>query len=139
MGKRLRINAAVAAIIAIMAAACGANEGILRSGKPDTNAANVAPQRSSVDRVIADMQTAGFTTILVLRRKDGARMDAEDRSVIRAQTSDANRRIGSDDETAFIIGSNHPMTAEKMAVLNGRFAIEDRSPQDGDVSANTNK
>ena len=142
MRKIERVNSAIAAVITLLSVACGANDSILKSGKPDTNAAkgsNSVSQGSSVDRVIGDMQTAGFTTILVLRRKDGGKMDSEDRGVIRVQTSDANRRIGSDDETAFIIGSNHPMTPEKMTVLNARFAVEDRSPQETSVPANSNK
>ncbi len=136
----IMIKAALIAMGAIVAAACGANEGVLRSGKPDPNAVNAASQGSTVERVVADMRTAGFTTIFVLRRRDGGKMDSADRSVIRVQTSDANRRIGSDDEKAFIIGSNHPMTAEKMAVLNDKFALEDLSPPpDANVTANANK
>lgn len=139
MRNRTAINTALAALIALLAAACGANEGIIKSGRSGANTANTVSQGSSIDRVIGDMQTAGFTTILVLRRKDGGKMDSDDRGVIRVQTSDANRRIGSDDETAFIIGSNQAMTPEKMAVLTTRFAVEDRSPQDTAAPANTNK
>ncbi|MEP6946482.1 MAG: hypothetical protein ABJA02_11240 [Acidobacteriota bacterium] len=128
---------AFAMVIVAAFAACGANDGILRSGKPDANAANVTPVLSSADRAVADMRTASFTAIFVVRRKDGGTMDAEDRGVIRIQTSDANRRIGTDDDKAFVIGSNHPIAAEKMAALSVRFAIEDLSPPAPAEPANT--
>lgn len=130
----------MAGFLGVAALSCGANESVLKSGKPDPNSANVAAPGSSVERVLGDMRSAGFTTIFVLRRKDGGKMDVQDRAAIRVQTADANRRIGSDDEKAFIIGSNHPMKPEQMAALGERFAVEDLSPPaDAGIPTNSNK
>ena len=89
------------------------------------------------------MHTAGFTFVYVLRRKDGGSLDAEDRSVIKLQTDDANRRVAADDGRAFLVGSNFQIPAKNMTALYGRFAIEDLSPSTVDHSpspavANTN-
>lgn len=130
----------LAVLLGLFMTACGANDGILKSGKPDPS--NSTPTPPSIERDIAEMKTAGFTTILVLRRKDGGKMDGEDRAVIRVQTALANRRVGSQDETAFTIGTNTPITPEQMMVLLSRFAIENYSPPpvvDDANTANANK
>ena len=119
---------AILAFLAVAALGCGPNEGVLKSGKPDTSAANSTPKLSPIEQNISDMRTADFTLILVLRRKDGGKMDAQDRKAIRDATYGANRRVASDDETAFIIGSNQKLTPENMKVLVDRFAVEDLSP-----------
>lgn len=129
-------------LFAVIFSACGPNESILKSGKPDPALANATPTLSTVERDVADMRTADFVTIIVLRRKDGGKMDGEDRSVIRNATSEANRRIGTDDDRAFVIGSNQPIAPDKMAALTERFVIENYSPP-ADVNpanaANSNK
>ena len=73
------------------------------------------------------MRTADFAYIFVLRRKDGAKMDADDRAVVRAVTAEANRRSLSDDDKAVIVGANYPIVADKMKTLADRFNIEDFS------------
>lgn len=119
---------AILVLFAFAALGCGANEGVLKSGQPDTNAANSSPKLSPIEQNISDMRTAGFTMILVLRRKDGGKMDASDRKVIRDATYGANRRVASDDETSLIIGSNQTLTPENMKIIADRFAVEDLSP-----------
>ncbi len=119
---------AILVFLALAAVGCGPNEGVLKSGQPDTNAASSTPKLSPIEQNISDMRTADFTLILVLRRKDGGKMDAADRKAIRDATYGANRRVGSDDETAFIIGSNQKLTPENMKILVDRFAVEDLSP-----------
>lgn len=127
-------KALAAGIFSFFAFGCGPNEGILKSGKPDPNA---TPAVSSVERDVADMATADFTTVFVLRRKDGGKMDAADRSVIRNATDGANRRVGSDDEMAFIIGSNQPIAPEKMTMLGEHFAVQIITSPPAATEANT--
>ncbi len=124
MLKNVWIKISAAAIFSLFTFACGANEGILKSGKADPNAANAVRQIPTIERDIADMATADFALIFVLRRKDGGKMDAADRTVIREATTGANRRVGSDSDTAFVIGTNQPITPENMARLSERFAIQ---------------
>jgi hypothetical protein len=121
-------QAVIGAILVFASIGCGPNDGVLKSGQPDANAANSTPKLSPIEQNISDMRTAGFTMILVLRRKDGGKMDAPDRKVIRDATYGANRRVGSDDETAFIIGSNQKLTPENMKIIVDRFSVEDLSP-----------
>ncbi len=120
----------------VFLAACGANEGILKSGKENSPQTNAAPSRSSFDEDLAAMRTANYHWIYVVSRKDGGLIDAEDRSVLRANTADADRRVSTDNDRAFIIGTNNPILAKNLAAIYARFAVEDLSPP---PSANTNK
>ena len=86
------------------------------------------------------MRTADFQFIYVLRRKDGGTIDAEDRGVIKMQTSTANRRVAADDDKAFIIGTNVPIPPQNMAAIYNRFAVENYAPPPpANVAANVNK
>ena len=129
----------IAAILftAAVLAACGANDNILKSGKetPSTNTAAV----SEIDSDLAAVKNADFRWIYVLRRKDGGVIDAEDKKVIKANTVEANRRVSSDGDKAFIIGTNTQIATEKLAALYEHFAVEDASPPPApDANANAN-
>ena len=117
------------AALTVFLSACGANEGVLKSGK-DTGgvSTNSAPAQSTLQTDIDAMRTANFKFIYVLRRKDGGEIDAEDRGVIKVQTDGANRRISSDNGKAFVIGSNFEIPADKMMAIYDRFAVENYSP-----------
>ena len=106
---------------------CGANESILRSGKDAAPPPNVE-SKTSFEQELEAMRTADFQFVYVLRRKDGGKIDAEDRGVIKLQTSTANRRVAADDDTAFIIGTNAPIPPLNLAALYARFAVENYSP-----------
>ena len=116
-------------------ASCGANETILRSGKDVRPPINSAPVVSSIEKDVADMQTADFAIVLVLRRRDASPIDADDRSVIRQQTDQVNRRVSSDGGRAVVIGSNFPLLPEKYAALRDRFDIENFSKPYAVISA----
>lgn len=120
--------------LCLLFAGCGANESVLRSGREDTNADRAAPQVPSFDQEIAAMRTAGFSFIYVLRRKDGAPISPEDKSVIRVQTTQANRRVSADDGRAVIIGSNFQLSEQNMSVISQRFAVENYSPAPGQAA-----
>ena len=111
----------------VFVAACGANESILRSGKDASPQAN-AESKTTFARELEAMRTADFQFVYVLRRKDGGPIDAEDRVVIKLQTSTANRRVAADDDKAFIIGTNAPIPPLNMAALYARFAVENYLP-----------
>ena len=116
---------------------CGANDKILQSGK-QTPSATPAP-RTAIEDDLLSMQTANFHWVFVLRRKDGGPIDAQDRSVIKVNTAEANRRVSSDSDKAFVIGTNTQIPPEKMSALAQRFAIEDHSPAfDPNANANAN-
>ncbi len=118
----------------VSASACGANETILRSGKETPPPINSAPSVTTLEKDIADMRTADFSIILVLRRRDRAVMDADDRSLIRQQTDQANRRVSSDGGKAVVVGSNFPLLVEKYAPLRDRFDIENFSKPDAVIT-----
>ena len=83
------------------------------------------------------MRNAGFSSIYVLRRKDGAPLDADDKAVLRQQTYEANRRVSAEDGKAIIVGSNFQITVKNMAPLYERFAVEDFSAPTPTPSAGT--
>lgn len=118
----------------VSAAACGANETILRSGKETPSPVNSVPSVTTLEKDVADMRTADFSIILVLRRRDRAAMDADDRSLIRQQTDQANRRVSSDGGKAVVVGSNFPLLMEKYAALRDRFDIENFSKPDAVIT-----
>lgn len=119
--------------ISLLMSSCGANEGILKSGKDTSIPTNSTPTRSTVEADIEEMRTANFTSIYLLRRKDGGEIDAEDRGVIKLNTDGVNRRIGSDNGRAFVIGSNYPIPADKLFALYDRFAVENYSPPENTI------
>lgn len=142
--------ATLACGIVTLFSGCAANEAILRSNTapepaPDSQPANTAPSASSYEHDLEAMRTADFDYIFVLRRKDGAKMDAEDRAVARLATAEANRRSLSDEDKAVIVGTNYPIAADKMKTLTDRFSVEDfskppaeRKPIGNSSAQNTN-
>ncbi|MEQ1603556.1 MAG: hypothetical protein ABL999_01655 [Pyrinomonadaceae bacterium] len=115
--------------VSVIAFGCGANESVLRSGKDNTaGRANATPVRTSFETDLEAMRTAGFSFIYVLRRKDGGVIDPEDKSVIRVQTTQANRRVSADDGKAVIVGSNFQLAPHNMAAIYQRFAVDNYSP-----------
>ena len=136
LGKALRL---LVPAVAAFLAGCGANEGVLRSGKENSTAqSNVVATKDTFNRELAEFRTADFTFIYVLRRKDRGPIDSEDRGVIRSNTVEANRRVSADDGKAFIIGTNTAITPEHMTALYARFAIDNYSPPPSPVAnANT--
>ena len=122
--------------------ACGANEGILRSGKETPLPANVPTSAATAESDIADMRTADFQFIYVLRRTDLGQIGPDDRSLIKVLTAEMNRRVSSEGGKAIVIGSNSELAPEKMAALAARFTIENYSPApavDQANPANANK
>lgn len=117
-------------LVAMLAAGCGANETILKSGRESPPPANAAPSLPTFEKDLDDMSTADFAFIYVLRRKDGGPIDADDRSVIKLHTAEANRRVSSDNGKAVIIGGHAQILPAKMAALYDRFVIENYSKPD---------
>lgn len=126
---RFSISLAFAGILAIFAIACGPNKGILESGKETPTPTNTAPTVTSIEKDIEDMRTANFQFIYVLRRKDGGTLDAEDKSVIKLQTAQANRRVSADGDKAVVVGSNFALPPQNYVILLNRFAVENLSQQ----------
>lgn len=126
-------------LLTLFGSGCGPNESVLNSGK-ETPQANAASDKSPFEKDLDAVRTADFTYVYVLRRKDGGKIDAEDRSVIKLQTATAPRRVSADDDKAFIIGSNAPLMPQNLTTLYDRFAVENYSqppPANTNVNANT--
>jgi len=129
-------------LFALIIAGCGGNEAILKSGKEPASQANAESGKTSLEKDLEGVRTADFSFVYVLRRKDGGVIDAEDKSVIRLQTAQANRRVSADDGRAFIIGSNFALPPKNMAAIYERFAVENYSPPPSPTAAaneNVNK
>lgn len=140
LGSRGIVKKLFLTFLFALTAACGANDGILKSGKETPGSSNAQPVKSVFEEDLASMRTADFSFVYVLRRKDGGKIDAEDRSVIKAQTAEANRRMSSDDDKAFIIGSNNQIPPKNLMALYKHFAVENYSPPPvAKADANANK
>ena len=119
--------------------ACGPNESILKSGANNDNA-SPAPQASlpiydTVDAEVENMRTADFNFILVLRRKDGGKMQSDDKAIVRTNISGANRRSLVEDEKAIVIGSNARVPQNLLTKLNDRFDVQDFSKPEAEIPA----
>ena len=120
----------VLSFAALVSFGCGANEGVLQSGResptpaaPTGVAANVDP----FEREMAEVQEAKFTWLYVVRRRDGGILNSEDKAFVRQHTTDANRRVVADGGKAVIIGSNYSITADGAQILKQRFDVTDLS------------
>src|SRR5512140_3272665 len=111
-------------IAALSVVACGPNQGLLQGGKDAQKASNSSTPKTEFDQDMDAMRTAGFAFVYVFRRKDGGKMDAEDRGVIKLQTVDTNRRVATDKDRAFIVGSNYQLPPPNLTALYKRFAVE---------------
>ncbi|MFZ1702095.1 MAG: hypothetical protein WBO10_11965 [Pyrinomonadaceae bacterium] len=140
--EHMRVAVVFAICISIFACSCGANEGVLKSGRETPAQTNPVSSKTDFARELEDIQNANFIFVYVLRRKDGGPMDSEDRSVIRTNTVDMNRRVAADNDKAFIIGSNYQMPPKNLIALDERFALENLStttPPNSNSDSNTNK
>lgn len=125
-------------LLTAFAIGCGANEGVLRSGKETPLQANVVEEKPPFEKDLDAMSTAGFTFIYALRRRDGNTIDAEDVRLIKQLTVDTNRRVKTDEDHAVLIGSNFELPKDNLAAIYARFLVEDHSPPPvADVNANT--
>jgi len=123
---------------------CKPNSAILNSQKSNQSlSANAADKAvNSFERDLETMRTADFDFIFVLRRKDGGKLDGEDRRYIKTNSpAETNRFIVSDDEKAVIAGSKFKFAPENLKILQERFAVENFSKPAADVmppNANAN-
>ncbi len=122
--KKGLIRVLVVGLISVFAFACGANDAILKSGKQTPVPSGGTPALSTLEQDINEMRTADFQFIYVLRRKDSGVLDSEDKSVIKVQTYQANRRVSSDNGKAVVVGSNTQIAPDKMAAVQERFSVE---------------
>ena len=106
MSLRIDVKPLFLAAAALSAMACGPDERILKSGKetpaaPSANAAQT-PAASTTEDELNAIRAADFRFVYVVRRKDGGVFSPEDNAAIRQATSDANRRVATDDGRAVI-------------------------------------
>jgi len=126
--RKWLIGSIVGLVILSFLTGCGPNDTVLRAGKETPPPTKVEDAQAVFAFDLESVRTANFAFILILRRKDGGAFDAADRSVIRKHTGDAGRRVSSDQERAFIIGSRAALKPEDVASLKARFSVEDVSP-----------
>ena len=110
--------------------ACQPNAAILESAKNSTAARSnqSEPAARSFDRDFETMRTANFDFIYVMRRKDGAPLDGDDKKFVKLNSPvETNRFILSDDEKAVIAGSKYKFAEQNLMALRDRFNIEDFS------------
>jgi hypothetical protein len=117
----------IVCLLSAAAASCGANEGVLHSGKqspaPPANESRVEP----FEQDLADVKAANFTWLYVIRRRDGGILDAEDKAFLRKGTAESNRRVVSDGGKAVIVGSNYEASVAGVETLKARFDVTDLS------------
>lgn len=132
MNVRPKCWIVVVALAALFLAACAPNQRIVedsaeRSLKPLSNGTAVNAEKT-FEQDVESMRTADFVFIYVLRRKDGGKLDSDDkRYASQVIPQEMNRREISDSGKAIIVGSNFRMPEQNRKVLSERFAFEDLS------------
>lgn len=111
----------------LIAASCGANPTVLNSGK-STPGPTATARVETFETDLEDIRRAGFEWLFVIRRRDGAALDAADKAVIRDATAQANRRVLSDEGKAIIVGSNFKEGITGIEQLKKQFDVADLSP-----------
>ena len=122
----------------LLTIACQPNSRILNSSR--STPAPVEKPQDNFESAMRGIESADFSYIIILRRKDGGKFDAEDKRFVKANTpSVTNQFVLTDEEHTIIAGSNFPFPPENLAALNERFAVEDRSkPPAENAETNTN-
>jgi hypothetical protein len=121
-------------------ASCGANETILKSNSPTptptpSGATQTEPSSNDpVEKEVEAMQTAEFNFIYVLRRRDGAVLNSDDKVFLRSVTATVNRRTLSNDGKAIIIGANNKLPPELLQSMKDRFNFEDFSKPESQIT-----
>ena len=115
---------------------------------PNSNSTPIVPPVSEnteklpdVQREVRSMEDAGFKFIFVLRRKDGGAFDREDKKYIADNIpAETNRRILTEADKVFVLGSNYEFSQPNLEMLRKRFNMEDFSKPiaEVNVTANTN-
>jgi hypothetical protein len=125
---------------------CQPNSAILNS-KSDVPLSTDQGGKSvnSFEKDLETMKTANFDFIYVMRRKDGGKLDSEDKKYVKANSPAAtNRFILSDEEKAVIAGSKYKFEPANLKALQERFNVENFSkpespamPQNSDINSNS--
>ena len=120
------------ALAAFFNSACEPSPSMMRNSSddvpPPSEKAQTDSNLTSLEREIRDMKEAGFEFVYVLKRRDGGAFDKEDKQFIRDNRPvEINRFSSTDDEKAYVIGSNFDFPPENMENLRKRFGVEEHS------------
>ena len=136
-GKKRFVAVFLLIIGGLFSVACQPNAAILESSKNATAAranSQAEPAVRSFDRDLETMRTANFDFIYVMRRKDGAPLDGDDKRYVKLNSPvETNRFILSDEEKAVIAGSKYKFAEQNLMALRDRFNIEDFSKPQPDA------
>jgi len=150
--SRASLTASFVILCWVAVSACSPNQRIMNSAAENNSEAakdsgsynpssNSGPALTGFKQDLEAMRTADFKFIVVFRRKDGGKLQPEDKEAIgRITGQQVNRRKLSDEGKAVIIGSNFPFLPGMLEQLTPRFKMEDHSkPDSGPLVANTNQ
>ena len=137
-----QINSLFVVLTALLICSCAPNQRIVESNgqwsNAETNQAASTPVRSSLEKDIESMRTADFIFIYVIKRRDGAALDADDKKFAAAVIpGEMNRRTVADEGRAILIGSNFRMPDESRKLIVERFTFEDLSRDIPSANLNT--
>ena len=136
-----QINSLFVVLTALLICSCAPNQRIVESNgqwsNAETNQAASTPVRSSLEKDIESMRTADFIFIYVIKRRDGAALDADDKKFAAAVIpGEMNRRTVADEGRVILIGSNFRMPEESRKLIEERFSVEDLSRENPPPNSN---
>jgi hypothetical protein len=139
--RRLKSARLPVLLLLFLTLACQPNPSILNSKPANAEPAGNAPTRpkDTYESALGGVQRSGFDYIFVIRRKDGAPFEKEDKSFVRdTSPAETNQFVLTDEDRVIIAGSNYPFPDENLKKLRERFNVEDLSPKKADANGNTN-
>jgi hypothetical protein len=135
----------IASFSFVVFSGCGPNPSIMNSRGSTQQTPAPAGERPvpTLEKEVEAMRTANFDYIFALRRKDGGKLDVEDKRFIKANAPDSNRYVTLDEDKTVIAGSNFPVAPERLRALRERFNFTDYSATpmpvtNGNTNSNAN-
>lgn len=112
--------------LVLPSAGCQPNSTILNSQK--ATPAPVEKPQDNLETAMRGVRSGNFTYVLVIRRKDGGKFDAEDKRFVKTNTpGETNQFVLTDEERTIIAASNFPFPPENLETLRERLTVEDHS------------
>lgn len=112
--------------VALFFIACGPNRHF-----PANEQKTTPTPEKTVESAVEKLDTIrqqGFDFVYVFKRKDGGKLDAEDKKFLRANSPpETNQWIVTDEDATAIAGSNYMFLPVHLEALRKRFNVEDLS------------
>lgn len=129
--QRVKTHTAIALTAVLSAAAligCQPNQTVQQSAPNPVPQVSLEPRKTDLETDIKDIETAGLEHIFIVKRRDGGVFDKDDKRFLREFVPDEiSRRVASDDDRAFLLGTNFIIPEDMVTKWRERFTVIERN------------